>query len=95
MKPIRSFEICIDVVEATPVAAFWSALLGYETTDEPGGRWVHLEPPPGLPVLNLQQVPEGKVTKNRLHFDVYVDDPLEWIARAKELGATEQRLHDA
>jgi hypothetical protein len=25
VKPIRSFEICIDVVDAAPVAAFWSA----------------------------------------------------------------------
>ena len=38
-------------------------------------RWVHMEPPPGLPVINLQRVPEAKASKNRLHLDVFVDDP--------------------
>lgn len=95
MAPIRSFEICVDVVDPAPVAAFWSAFLGYSTTDDPNDRWVHLEPPAGLPVINLQRVPEAKTLKNRLHFDVYVDEPQEWIDRAKEFGATEQRLHDS
>lgn len=95
MQPIRSFEICIDVVDPAPVAAFWTSLLGYTTSDGPADRWVHLAPPSGLPVLNLQKVPEAKATKNRLHFDVYVDDPQAWIRRATELGATTVRLHDA
>jgi hypothetical protein len=95
MQPIRSFEICLDVVEPAPVAAFWTEFLGYTTADALDDRWVHLQPPTGLPVLNLQRVPEAKTIKNRLHFDVYVDDPQDWIERATALGATEVRLHDA
>lgn len=94
MRPVRSVELAIDVVEPRPVAEFWTALLGYSTTDDLDARWVHLDPPAGLPVINLQQVPEGKATKNRLHLDVYVDDPLEWIVHASSLGADQLALHD-
>lgn len=95
MKPVRSVEVCIDVVDPRPVAAFWSALLDYTCSDDlDTARWVHLAPPAGLPVLNLQRVPESKETKNRLHLDVFVDDPFEWIERAEALGATRLRLHD-
>ncbi len=92
--PVRAVEVCIDTVDPRPVAEFWMALLGYDTTDALDGRWVHLEPPDGLPVLNLQRVPEPKAGKNRLHLDIYVDDPTVWIERAEQLGATRLRLHD-
>jgi len=91
---VRSIEVCIDVVDPRPVAEFWVALLDYSVTDDLDARWVHLVPPSGLPVLNLQRVPEAKAGKNRLHLDVFVDDPRPWIARAEELGATSLRLHD-
>ncbi len=45
-------------------------------------------------MLNLQRVPEPKQVKNRMHIDVFVDDPLEWIERAEQLGAQRLRLHD-
>jgi hypothetical protein len=92
--PVRAVEVCIDVVDPRPVVAFWSALLGYRSSDDPNGNWIHLESPAGLPVLNLQRVPEPKQAKNRLHLDVYVDDPEEWIDRATALGATTLNLHD-
>jgi hypothetical protein len=94
VRPARAVEVCIDVLDPRPVAAFWSALLGYRAEGDVDNRWVHLEPPSGLPALNLQRVPEPKTIKNRLHLDVYVDDPLEWIGRAHELGATQLSLHD-
>ena len=91
---VRAVELCIDVVDPQPVAEFWMALLGYSTTDALEDRWVHLEPPAGLPVLNLQRVPEAKTIKNRLHLDVFVDQPEPWIAKAERLGAVRLRLHD-
>jgi Glyoxalase-like domain len=96
MLPVRGVEVSIDVIDPRPVATFWGDLLGYEAEGDLDDRWVHLEPPEGtsLPVLNLQRVPERKELKNRLHLDVYVDDPEEWIARALELGATRLRLND-
>ncbi|MCU1401140.1 MAG: glyoxalase [Acidimicrobiales bacterium] len=91
---MHAVELCIDVVEPRPVAAFWTSFLGYSTADSLDSRWVHLEPPSGLPVINLQRVPEAKSIKNRLHLDVFVDDPPEWIAHATALGATLTNLHD-
>ena len=38
--------------------------------------------------------PSRKAGKNRLHLDVYVDDPKVWIERAEQLGATRLRMHD-
>jgi catechol 2,3-dioxygenase-like lactoylglutathione lyase family enzyme len=94
VKPVRGVEVCIDVIDPRPVAEFWVGLLGYRVGGDVDARWVHLEPPSGLPVLNLQRVPEPKQGKNRLHLDVYVDDPQEWIDRAEKLGAERLRLHD-
>jgi hypothetical protein len=94
VKPVRAVEICIDVLDPRPVALFWTALLGYAVEDDLDGGWVHMEPLSGFPVLNLQRVPEPKRVKNRLHLDIYVDDPIAWIERAKVLGAAELDLHD-
>ena len=79
MRAVRAVEVRIDVVDPGPVAEFWTRLLGYVVEGDADARWVHLKPPVGLPVINLQRVPEAKVGKNRLHLDVFVDDPLEWI----------------
>jgi len=89
-------ELCVDTRDPALLVAFWSALLGYRTDDDPAtDAWVHLDPPhPGLPVVDLQRVPEEKAGKNRLHLDLYVVDPEPWIARAQELGATLGLLHD-
>ena len=94
MDPALSVEVCIDVVDPRPVAEFWRDLLGYRVADDLTKDWVHLLPPAGLPTVNLQRVPEAKATKNRLHLDVYVSDPSDWIDRATELGATQLRIHD-
>ena len=94
MGPVRAVELCIDVNDPVRESAFWSAFLGYEVVGDSDARWVHMEPPPGLPVINLQRVPEAKASKNRLHLDVFVDDPQEWIDRATELGASVVRRHD-
>jgi hypothetical protein len=42
----------------------------------------------------LQRVPEPKQAKNRLHLDVFVDQPDEWIDLAVSLGAVKVQLHD-
>ncbi len=91
----RVVEVCIDCVEPAVVARFWIELLGYRTDDDlETDGWIHLEPPAGLPVLNLQRVPEAKAGKNRLHLDLYVVEPDGWIERCEQLGATKLRLHD-
>jgi len=95
MKPLRAVEVCIDVNDPVVESRFWCSLLGYRVIGNDDGGWVHMEHDDGLPVINLQRVPESKIGKNRLHFDVYVDDPDQWIDHATSLGATKVRLHDA
>ncbi len=60
-------------------------------TDPEEDPTVMVEPPEGsdLPVLFFTEVPEGKVTKNRVHLDVLADDDLEGeVERLEELGAS-------
>ncbi len=96
VEQVRGVEVSMDVTEIGPVAAFWCRLLGYRTDVdlEPDTDWVRLDPPDDLPILNLQRVPEAKRTKNRLHLDIYVDDPEDWIGRALDLGAERLEMHD-
>jgi hypothetical protein len=90
-----SAEVCLDCCDLTVMTRFWTGLLGYRTDDGLAGDWIHLEPPHHrLPVMNLQLVPEVKAGKNRLHLDVYVEDPPSWIAKAEALGAQRVRLND-
>jgi hypothetical protein len=94
VKPVRAVEVCIDVNDSVLESTFWRDFLGYQVIGSNDVRWVHMEHPSGLPVINLQRVPEPKQGKNRLHFDVFVDDPDQWIDLAVSLGAVKVQLHD-
>ena len=94
VRPVRAVEVCLDVNDPVAASTFWCELLGYAVDGDPTGSWVHLVAPAGLPTLNLQTVPEGKAGKNRLHLDVFVDDPEAWIDRALSLGASVVRRHE-
>ena len=56
-----------------------------DVMDDPG---VLVEGPATAPRLYFQLVPEGKVTKNRLHLDLRCDDLDAEVARLVGLGAT-------
>jgi predicted enzyme related to lactoylglutathione lyase len=72
--PAMRLVVVLDCADADALADFWSTALGYERgpfgfpyvrLSDPGGRW---------PDLLLQQVPEPKTTKNRMHLDLQVRD---------------------
>jgi predicted enzyme related to lactoylglutathione lyase len=52
-------------------------------------QFVVLSPPEGdaRPTLILQQVPEGKVVKNRMHMDLHAPDREAALERLLSLGA--------
>jgi len=85
----------LDCADADALADFWAAALGftrgrfrppYVRLRDPHGRW---------PDLLLQQVPEPKAGKNRMHLDIQVTDVAPEVARLRALGATEvQPAHD-
>jgi len=83
-------EIGIDAIDPEGLAAFWSVALGYEIGDmDSANTYLDLVPAREHdPVVYFQRVSERKLRKNRVHLDLYVDDPDATIARLVSLGAT-------
>jgi Glyoxalase-like domain len=78
----------LDCADPGKLAGFWAAALGLGRRGL-GPQYVGLrEPGTGRPVLLLQQVPEPKQGKNRMHPDLRVTDSEAEVARLTGLGAT-------
>lgn len=78
----------LDCADADTLADFWAPALGlrrgpfhppYVSLSDPEGHW---------PNLLLQQVPEPKTGKNRMHIDLHVADVEAEVARLHGLGAS-------
>jgi hypothetical protein len=83
-------ELTLDCSDLETLAAFWSAALNYHESLPGFEGYVSLEGD-GIS-LTLQRVPEPKVTKNRLHLDLLVEDVEAEVSRLEALGA--RRLED-
>lgn len=82
-------SVVIDCNDLATMKPFWETVLGYEATAYEENDWAKLEPSDGGRVnVSLQQVPERKTEKNRLHLDLYSTTPLEEVERLVGLGAT-------
>ncbi len=84
----RWSAVTVDCLDVQRVATFWSSLL-----DRPPGPtedgWAYLGTRgDAQPRLVFQPVPESKVTKNRLHLDIEVDDIDNGIAQVVALGGS-------
>jgi predicted enzyme related to lactoylglutathione lyase len=81
--------LVLDCRAPETLAAFWAAALGYERIGAAGNYFL-LMPPGGRagPQLLLQQVPEPKTGKNRMHFDIHTPDIDAEATRLAALGAT-------
>ncbi|WP_328410175.1 VOC family protein [Nocardia sp. NBC_00403] len=64
-------NVTVDCADPYELALFWSAVTGWPVSEEdkPGDDEVLVEAPALAPGLLFIRVPEGKVVKNRLHFD--------------------------
>ena len=86
---MRIGSVVIDCNHFDVMFTFWQKALRYIPRDAPEPDWVVLRDPEGNNVnLSLQQVPEERVGKNRLHLDLYSDDPEADIERLLGLGAS-------
>jgi 4a-hydroxytetrahydrobiopterin dehydratase len=90
-------QVCIDCADEERLAAFWARALDYQRHYI--GGWQHVIDPTGAgPVVWFQPVPEPKVTKNRLHLDVWFADESAAVARRDELvalgGTAMRRAYD-
>ncbi|MFC7593893.1 VOC family protein [Terrabacter sp. GCM10028922] len=79
-------EFTLDCCDLQRTAQFWQAALALDVEGELDGRFIALGRQ-GV-TLTLQQVPEGKTVKNRMHLDLLVEDLLEEVHRLEQLGAT-------
>lgn len=81
-------QLVLDCADPDKLARFWAAALGYERVGD-AGQYVALAPAAGAegPPLLLQQVPEARAAKNRMHLDVLADDVDAEVARLAALGA--------
>jgi hypothetical protein len=81
-------SVVIDCNDFPGMYAFWTAALGYVPRDAPEAGWAVLRDPGGTGVnVSLQQVPEPRIGKNRLHLDLYTDDQPGEVERLLDLGA--------
>lgn len=80
--------VVLDCVDADALADFWSSALGFRRGPF-GAPYVRLiDPERRWPDLLLQQVPEPRAGKNRMHLDLQVRDVTAEVARLTALGAT-------
>jgi predicted enzyme related to lactoylglutathione lyase len=88
---VMEVKVVIDGHDLDALAAFWSAALGYQVLDVWDPRYRNLRPASGGadgPALLLQQVPERKLGKNRLHLDLHPADGPATVDRMAALGAS-------
>jgi predicted enzyme related to lactoylglutathione lyase len=87
--------VVIDCQNLERQAAFWSAMSGFERRGQVGQYVLLRDPAQPRPGILLQQVPEGKQVKNRLHLDFAVLDREAEVERLVGLGAREiETLHE-
>ena len=83
-------SVTFDCADALVIGRFWAGALGSDLDEDSTSEKAFVEPAGwGGPTLWFQQVSEGKVAKNRLHFDLRAPDgdiPAE-VRRLEGLGA--------
>ena len=85
-------ELVLDCADGERLAAFWAEALGYRRYGS-AGTYIALVPIEGdTPKLILQQVPEPKAGKNRMHLDVLAPDIEAEASRLEVLGAQRTRV---
>jgi predicted enzyme related to lactoylglutathione lyase len=90
---IRIQSVIVDSADCERLARFWSEALGWRITFESDEEYV-IEPPEGsrevdvAPDILFGKVPDRKIVKNRLHFDLRPKDQEAEVQRILSLGAT-------
>jgi catechol 2,3-dioxygenase-like lactoylglutathione lyase family enzyme len=80
--------VVIDCSDLDRSAEFWTGVLGYARDGPPGERYQGLVPATGQGIeILLQQVPEVKSGKNRLHLDLRTAGLDTEVDRVVGLGA--------
>ena len=90
--------VCIDALDAAPVANFYATLLGWEITATDGDAWFQLRDPAGGIGINVQGEPgyvppiwpeQPTEQQKMLHFEVQVDDLDDAVETAERAGGSQ------
>jgi hypothetical protein len=86
----RLHGLVVDSADPEAQARWWGGIYGVGVTDNE--RWFTLEGVPGMPIstMDFVPVPEPKAAKNRIHWDVTVDN----LPALVDAGATVLRRPD-
>jgi hypothetical protein len=68
-------DLCVDVVDLRVMAPFWASALGLTPDPEPRPGLVRLVGPDPSQSVWLNEVPESRTVKNRIHLDVHASGP--------------------
>ena len=79
--------LVVDCADPDKLAQFWAPALGYANLGAAGNYVLLMPADAGRPKLLLQAVPEAKMAKNRVHFDIETPDIDSEAARLESLGA--------
>jgi predicted enzyme related to lactoylglutathione lyase len=82
-----AIHVVMDSRDPERITSFWCELLGIEVVFRlDGGRHVVLHSATEGFMLGIQQVPEPRLGKNRVHLDMSVDDLDTGTAKVESLG---------
>jgi catechol 2,3-dioxygenase-like lactoylglutathione lyase family enzyme len=89
--PLARFkDLCLDAVDVEQAARFWSAALGLEVRRS--GSNVGLAGPTARHTVWINQVPEPKTVKNRVHLDVHTGSLAGLTDRGARLAPVTEEL---
>jgi predicted enzyme related to lactoylglutathione lyase len=84
---LRFTEVCIDAADIQALADWWGDVLGWRSEPTDDGDVVLRAPAGAGPDWLFLAVPDEKVVKNRIHFDLTPDDQRAEVERLVALGA--------
>jgi len=90
-------SVTFDCSDALVAARFWAAALNSDVEEDSTPDKAFVEAPGwGGPNMWFVRVPEPRIAKNRLHFDLRAPGPAEAeVARLEALGATIVAHHES
>jgi predicted enzyme related to lactoylglutathione lyase len=88
--------VTFDAADALALATFWAAVFGSDVDEDSTSSKAFVEAASwGGPNIWFTQVPEAKVSKNRIHFDLRAPGLVQAeVASLEQLGATVLERHE-
>ncbi len=88
-------SVSFDAADALALARFWAAVFGSDVDEDSTAGKAFVEAAGwGGPNIWFNRVPEPKVAKNRMHFDLRAPGPVaDEVARLERLGAAVARRY--